>query len=84
MRFISIQEVNPYSSIDTVTAWKKSCFILSERSDFHMIDNLLYNVFPKHILTMLFVDEIFLPRYVNGSIYIISEWTILFLILLNF
>ena len=32
--------VHPYSSIDTTTAWKKSCFILSDRSDFHMIDNL--------------------------------------------
>ena len=28
-RFVSVQVVHPYSSIDTTTAWKKLCFILS-------------------------------------------------------
>ena len=32
--------VDPQSSTDTTSAWKKSCFILSERSDFYMIDDL--------------------------------------------
>ena len=32
--------VHPYSSIDTTAAWKKLHFILSVRSDFHMIDSL--------------------------------------------
>ena len=32
--------VQPYSSTDTLTAWKNSCFILSERLDFYIIDNL--------------------------------------------
>ena len=32
--------VHPYSSIDTTAAWKKLRFILSVRSDFHMIESL--------------------------------------------
>ena len=33
------------------TTWKNSCFILSERSDFHMVDNLSVAVhaLPMHI-----------------------------------
>ena len=38
--FLSIVIVHPYSSIDTTAAWKKLHFILSVRSDFHMIDSL--------------------------------------------
>ena len=37
--FFSICQ-NPYSSIDITATWKKSCFILSDRSDFCMIDSL--------------------------------------------
>ena len=37
-RFVSVQVVHPYSSIDTTVAWKKLHFILSVRFDFHMID----------------------------------------------
>ena len=33
-RFVSIQVVHPYSSIDTTAAWKKLRFILSVRLDF--------------------------------------------------
>ena len=36
---VSVQVVHPYSSIDTTAAWKKLRFILSVRSDFHMIDS---------------------------------------------
>ena len=36
--FIRVQVVHPYNSTDTVTCSKKSGFILSERSDFYMID----------------------------------------------
>ena len=32
--------MHPYSSIDTTAAWKKLRFILSVRSDFHMIESL--------------------------------------------
>ena len=38
--FVSIHVVHPYSSIDTTAAWKKLHFILSVRSDFHMINSL--------------------------------------------
>ena len=38
--FVSVQVVPRYGNINTVTPWKKSCFISSERSDFHTIDNL--------------------------------------------
>ena len=36
--------MHPYSSIDATAAWKKLRFILSVRSDFHIIDNLLIAV----------------------------------------
>ena len=40
VRLVSIYVVHPYSSIEMTTAWKKLCFILSVRSDFHMTDSL--------------------------------------------
>ena len=40
-RFVSVHVVHPYSSIETIAAWKKLRFILSVRSDFHMTDSLL-------------------------------------------
>ena len=65
----NLQLVQPYSSTITVTSWKNSCFILPERSDCDMIDNLLMAVhtFPMCMLTLLFVDEMMLPKYVNWS-----------------
>ena len=36
--------MHPYSSIDVTAAWKKLRFILSVRSDFHIIDSLLIAV----------------------------------------
>ena len=36
--------MQPYSSIDVTAAWKKLRFILSVRSDFHIIDSLLIAV----------------------------------------
>ena len=36
--------MHPYSSIDSTAAWKKLRFILSVRSDFHIIDSLLIAV----------------------------------------
>ena len=67
--FVRVQVVHPYSSIDAPIPWKKSCFILSDKSNFHMIDNLLIAVhaFPMHMFTLLSVDEIMLMRYVNCS-----------------
>ena len=69
MRFVSIYVVHPYSNIDTATAWKKSHFISSDRSNFHIINNQSIEVhtFAGRILTLLSVDEILLHRYVNLS-----------------
>ena len=61
--------VHLYNSTYTATAGNKSRFILSEKSDFHMIDNLSIAThdFAKLMLTSLSVDEILLLRYVNLS-----------------
>ena len=40
IRLVSVHIVHPYSSIDSTATWKKLRFILSVRSDFHMIDSL--------------------------------------------
>ena len=68
-RFVRVQVVQPYSSTDTTTAWKNFRFSLSESSDLHMTDNLFVadHAFAIRVLTSLSVDEILLPRYVNGS-----------------
>ena len=42
IHFVSIHVVHLYSSIDTTTAWKKSHFILLDRSDFHIIYIYIY------------------------------------------
>ena len=65
--FGDVQKVQPYSNM--APAWKNSNLILSERIDFHMVDNLLIavHVFSMHMLTLLSVDEILLPKYVNCS-----------------
>ena len=69
MHFVSVLMVYLYSSIDTTAGWKKSRFIVSVRSDFHMIDSLSVAVhaFARCISTSLTVDEILLPRYMNLS-----------------
>ena len=68
--FALVQVVHPFSSTDRATIWKNSCFILSGRPGFHMIENLSIVVyaFLIHILTSLSVDEIMLPSYVNWSL----------------
>ena len=57
--FVSIHVVPPYSSINTVTSWKKFCFILSDKSDSHLIDNLsiALHAFVWCMLTSLSVDK---------------------------
>ena len=63
-RFVSVQIVHLYSSIDTTAAWKILRFILSVRSDFHMIDSLSIAVhaFLSRVLMSFSVDETLLPR----------------------
>ena len=71
-RFLQVFHSSPcgatYKYIDMATSWKNSYFILSERSDFYMVYNLLAAVhaLPMHILTLLSVDETLLPHYMNG------------------
>ena len=57
--------MHPYSS----TAWKKLRFILSIRSDFHMIDSLSIaaHAFVSRVSMSASVDETLLPRQVNLS-----------------
>ena len=52
LRLVSVHVMHPYSSTDTIATWKKLHFILSDKFDFHMIDNLLIAVyaFASHIL----------------------------------
>ena len=61
--------MHPYSSIDTIAAWKKLRFILSVRSDFHMIDSLSIAVhaFVSRMSMSFSVDETLLPKLVNLS-----------------
>ena len=63
-RFVSVHVVHPYSSIDVTAAWKKLRFILSVRSDFHIIDSLLIAVHAfVNLVSMSFsVDSTLLPR----------------------
>ena len=42
---VSVQVVHPYSSIDTTASWKKLCFILLDRSNFHMTDRQTITVY---------------------------------------
>ena len=66
-RFLSVQVVHPYYSIDTTAAWKKLRFILSDWSDFHMIDSLsiAIHAFVSRVLISFSIDETLLPRLVN-------------------
>ena len=63
-RLVSVHVVHPYSSIDTTAAWKKLRFILSVRSDFHMIVSLSIAVhaFVSRVLMSFSVDDTLLPR----------------------
>ena len=69
LRFVSIQVVHSYSSMDTTAASKKLRFILPDRSDLHMTDSLsiVVHVFGRRVLMSFSVDEMLLPRYVNLS-----------------
>ena len=54
IRLVSVHVVHPYSSINTIAAWKKLRFILSVRSDFHMTDSLSIAV---HALVSRDIDK---------------------------
>ena len=61
--------MHPYSSIDPTAAWKKLCFILSDRSDFHMTDRLSIAVhaFASRVSMPVSVDKRLLLRKANLS-----------------
>ena len=67
--FVKVQVVQPYNSTDMAIAWKNPHFISSERSYFLMTVSLslAFHALPMHMLTMLSVDEILLPRYMIQS-----------------
>ena len=62
--------MHPYSSIDVTAAWKKLRFILSVRSDFHIIDSLLIAVHAfVNLVSMSFsVDSTLLPGGTSGGV----------------
>ena len=64
VRLVSFQVVHPYSNIDTTAAWKKLRFILSVRSDFHMIESLsiAIHAFVSRVSMSFSVNETLLPR----------------------
>ena len=49
MYFVRVYAVHPYCSVGTDTAWMKSRFILSDRSDFLMIVNLQFTYLSSNI-----------------------------------
>ena len=57
-----VQVVQPYNSTHMATVGKNFSFIISERSDFHIIVNLQISV-NTLFMRMLSIDEILLPSY---------------------
>ena len=59
MCLVCVYVVRPYSSIDTADAWKKLCFILSVRFDFHTTDRLplAVHAFASCVFMLVSVDE---------------------------
>ena len=66
---VTVHVVYPYSTIDTIAAWKKLRFILLVRSDFPMTDylSIAVHAFASHVSMSVSVDETSLLRYVNLS-----------------
>ena len=69
IRLVSVYVVHLYSRIETTAAWKKLHYILSDKFDFHMIDNLSIAVhtFASRILMSFSADETLLPKQENLS-----------------
>ena len=66
--YFEVRVVHPYSSTNMVTTWKKSTFVLLERSDFHMVVNLSIAYCAMCILIWLSVNKILLPKHMNWSV----------------
>ena len=69
--FIKVQVVQSYNSTDMATTWKNFHFILTESSDFNIVNNLSIATLalPMCMMTSCSVDEILLPGYMNWSTY---------------
>ena len=65
--FFKIQVVQLFNSTDMAIAWKNSHLILSETSDFHIVDNMsvAIHALSMCMLTLFSVDKILLPSYFN-------------------
>ena len=66
---VSVHVVHPYSSMDTITAWKKMHFISSDKSDFHMTDKLTIAVhaFANYILMSFSIDKMLLKQIAQSA-----------------
>ena len=71
IHLVSVHIVNPYSSIDTTTAWKKMHFILSDRAVFHMTDSLSMAIhgFVSRVLISFSEDGTLLQPTQNSQVY---------------
>ena len=69
IRLGGVHEVHPYSSTDTAAALKKLPYNLSDRSDFHMTDNLsiAIHAFATSVLVSFLVHKTLLPWCVKLS-----------------
>ena len=76
-RFVRVEVVPPFNNTDTDMVRKKSRFILSKSWKFHMLVNLplAVNALSMSTLTLLSVDEILQPKYLNWSTNFIVELT---------
>ena len=69
IRLVSVHVVHPYSSMNSIAAWKNLPFILSDRSVFYRNDSQskAVHAFASHVLLSFSVDEMLLLRYVHLS-----------------
>ena len=61
--------IHPYNSTDTVAAWKDPVYFIREiRFLYDRNLSIAIYDFTMHTVTLLSVNAILLPRYMNGSI----------------
>ena len=66
--FVRYQVLQSYCNTDMKITWKNSHFILSGKSDFHIVLTCQWqSVLPMYMLRSLLVDVILLPRYISLS-----------------
>ena len=70
-----IHVVHLYNSTNSARVCKELCFILAKKPDFHRINNLsiVVHTFARHMLTLLSVNEIVLPRYMSSFLFETQE-----------